>query len=515
MKRIIPICLISTLFATSLALAPRAAAAEKKPQSAAATSRANVTKAASKKKTLPKKKALKATALVDNMRKSAAYIVKTSKANKGGQLDPKKKAQRPFWSALKTIDQNAKAMKKAIPAKDPKFFTLLDQTGRAAAQLNHGAQLMRLKDKKALAGVRALSTSYNELQKNFGKVAARKKKGGELSAKEREQLARMRSESKALQARLKAMQAKIDKKKNARLYAQLMDLLALSARIAGINGDSLDAWAQALYWSDYLTDDWYSYGQYLQYWYPSAYEEWTTHNTVFESYSSYYEATYTSIEYTEWTSLESSVELVDATAAYDISVSEEEITSSESLIESYSEESATEEVSTAEQAAAASEESDEEEYEAADDDDGDGLEEAEDTDDDGDGVADEADADDDNDGVPDDDNDADGTPDAEDGDDDNDGTADEQDDDDNGDGVTDSESDDADNDGVEDAEDSDDDNDGVADEEDNDDDGDGADDEEPVEEDDGGADEDDDGGGGEDDGGGDDGGGEDEDSGDE
>lgn len=490
MKKILLLLLLSSLALFSRSIHQLDAAPEKKQPSKVADAKA----AAAKKKPGSKKKTpSNANALLDRMQKATAYIVKTAKApgekdaaakeaqkkeaqkKEGGKLDPKKKTQRPFWSALKAINGNVKAMKGAIAAKDPKFFKLLDETGRAVAEVNHGAQLLRLKDRKALAGVKALSVSYNELLKNFGKEAARKKKGGELSAAEKEQLAKMRSGAKGVRDKLKAMQTKLDRKKNARLYAQLMDLIALSSKIDRLKGDNLNAYIEMLYLVDYLTDDWYSYGQYLQVWDPALYTEWTSYSSVYESYYSYYETSYTSIEYTDWSAMDSSVEVVDAESAYDIEVSNEEIASSDSLVESYSEETSTAEMTAEETAAEAADTSENEDvvYDTEDDDDGDGLEDADDTDDDGDGVPDEKDTDDDNDGVADDDSDGDGTPDAQDDDDDNDGVTDAQDDDDDNDGVSDADDDDTDNDGIDDDQDTDDDNDGVPDAQDDDDDGDG------------------------------------------
>ncbi|MBA2743006.1 MAG: hypothetical protein H0U43_01610 [Chthoniobacterales bacterium] len=45
-----------------------------------------------------KKPALNANALLDRMAKSSAAIANNASGGKGGQLNPKSKAQKPFWS---------------------------------------------------------------------------------------------------------------------------------------------------------------------------------------------------------------------------------------------------------------------------------------------------------------------------------------------------------------------------------------------------------------------------------
>lgn len=402
-------------------------------------------KSSTAKKAAPKKSPANAAGLLSDMEKATAYILKEAQApaaageKTAGKLDPKQKSQKPFWSGLKTINTNVDGMKKAIAAQDPNFFKILDASGRAVAQINDSAQLMRIRDKHVLNGVKALSISYHALRKNFGKEAARKKKGGELSAKEKEQLTQMQTEVKKLQSELQAMQGKVEAKKNPRLLSQINDLSKLASEVAGVKGTDVNAYTEMLYLLDYLSNDWYAFGLVVQVNEPDLYAVWTSSNSSFESYFSYYETTYTSIEFTEWSSFEVPVEVLDVEATYEIEVSASEVTTTDSFIEGYSETSATAEMTTEESAAEDADTSshDDDFYDAADDDDGDGLEEAEDTDD-GDGVADNKDNNDDNDGVADDDSDGDGTADATD-DDDNDGTPDAQDGDDDGDGASDDE----------------------------------------------------------------------------
>src|SRR4051794_39431776 len=148
-----------------------------------------------------------ASALIAAVQKADLYVYKVSKKN--SQLNSKKKGQRPYWLGLKTINTKTKGMKKALTAKDKSFFKLLSETGLAVTDVKTGVNLLAVKDKDVLRGVKALTIAYNELYRNYGKEAARKKKGGNLTKKETEQLTKMETEAKTVETKLKTMRKKV------------------------------------------------------------------------------------------------------------------------------------------------------------------------------------------------------------------------------------------------------------------------------------------------------------------
>ncbi|CAN5562032.1 hypothetical protein BH18VER1_BH18VER1_02700 [soil metagenome] len=191
--------------------------------------------------------------------------------------------------------------------------------------------------------------------------------------------------------------------------AEAADMTALAAKLSSVKGNNLNGFLEVLYLVDYLTDDWYSFGQYVQLWEPTLYTEWNTYNAAFDVYDNDYDALYDAMEVADWAALDATLDLADATA--DLADAEADLAAADALLASYSPESATDDTAPTEPAVAS-----DDIYDAADDDDGDGLDDADDPDDDGDGIDD-------------DDADGDGTPDDADDDDDNDGTPDSQDDD--------------------------------------------------------------------------------------
>ncbi len=76
----------------------------------------------------------------------------------------------------------------------------------------------------------------------------------------------MQNDRKALQEKLKALQSKIDKKKHPRLFSEATDMTSLAAKLDRVKGNDLNAFLEVLALIDYLTDDWYSFGQYVQIW---------------------------------------------------------------------------------------------------------------------------------------------------------------------------------------------------------------------------------------------------------
>ncbi len=370
--------------------------AERGVHAAATPAKAKSTKSAKAdkgKKSAPKKSSKNASALLTDMEKSTAFIMKSATAAK---LSPKQKKEIPFFSGLKIVEENVDLMKKSSVAKDPAFFKQMEATGKAFVQINSSARMLRVKDKDTLDGIRALGTSYNELQTNYGKLAARKKKGGELSPKESEQLAKLRTDVNKLQADLAKLKAKIKAKNDPELLLRFDECSKNASKVSRAKGNSLATFILVSESVDLFYFEWSALGESCEYFYPDVYTEWTATNASFDVYFDYYEESYSSWEVSDWSYLETSYDVVDSLETYDVSVSETELSSIETSMESYSETSATEETTEVD---LSSEVSESESYELEDDEDGDGLEDSVDDDDDGDGTSDDADTDDDGDGV--------------------------------------------------------------------------------------------------------------------
>jgi uncharacterized membrane protein YgcG len=421
--------------------APRivlAAGKGSRPAVKAAQKKESGKKKGKSKKSNAKKSKQNAAALVTQMQKATAFVIKQSKKGasvKGGKLSPKKKAHRPYWAALKAINGDVKGLKQSLAAKDANFFKVVSSAGASVAQLNTGAQIVRITDKDLLRGINALTIAYNELYSNFGKEAIRAKQGGSLSTEETQRFQEMQTQVVTVQTRLQTMRDKVGKK-NPRLRARLTRAMRAAGKARRLKGGSVSAYAEMMKLAGFVHNDWRAIGAYAEVWAPAYYSEWQSSNSAFESYYSTYSSSYESVSVSDWSVVENSVDVVDAVDTYNIQTTESDISEADAFVASYDESTATEELTSAETTEDSSS-YDNEVYDATDDADGDGLESVADGDDDNDGVPDATDADDDNDGVPDNDSDGDGTQNAQDDDDDNDGTPDANDNDDDNDGVSD------------------------------------------------------------------------------
>ena len=295
-----------------------------------------------KDKSTTKKKKRNAAALVAELTKANLYLFKVSK--KSTQLNAKKKVQRPYWLGLKTISTKSEGMKKALTKKDKSFFKLLSETGVAVTDVRNGVSLIGVKDKEIHRGVKAVTLAYNELYKNYGKEAVRKKKGGDLTKKESEQLTKMETEAKTVETKLTSMRKKVaaQKKKNPRLLKQLDRAITTSKKLSRKKDKSVAAYTEKLKLSNSLRNNWKSFGDYSKVWYPEIYSEWNTTNTSINTYIENYEVNVTNIEVNNWSYVENEVEVVDVDN-YGPFVDDTEITQDEKLVEEYSEKEATEE----------------------------------------------------------------------------------------------------------------------------------------------------------------------------
>mgnify|MGYP000093586468 FL=1 len=349
---------------------------------------------------------LTSASLVIDMKKSIAFITKSAK----GKISTKSKNARPFWSAVKDCNAAIAQIEKGQKAKNVTMLKGLNALGESVPQLSASWGILRGSHKglQVGRGVIALTASYDSYVKNFGPSAARKKKGGNLTAKETARL----NESKAAVAKHKAkiaqLKSKAKPKSNELRLAN--DLILLVAQLDRIAGGGLADYCDYLYYYDRLSYCTRGYGDIIEVWYPSYYLEWSSYETdLSASWSAYSEESYSYYEGWDY----SSVSVSESSSYYEStssvsSITTEEISSTEEYSEEYSEVTATEESSEESseitEEIEASEESSDETFadsvgDGDDDADGDGIDDEADTDEDNDGVSDEADTDDDGDNI--------------------------------------------------------------------------------------------------------------------
>ena len=354
--------------------------------------------------------------LVKDMQASVAFIVKNSK-----DISPKSKQAVPFYGALKSTSLGLDQLEKGIADKSPEMLKGLDTTGQGVTQLSATWGIIRGAHPKSQVGrgVKSLNAAYELYLTHYGPSVAALKKGGKkgkLTDAELAEIQKAGPQMEALIGNLK--QAAATAKPKSYQSRMVKDLISLATKIAGIQGTDRGTYAKYQYQTGRLRNSLGAYGNITQSYYPDYYQSswgkltpivsvlgsifggsawgyydgWDYYNSSINNYGNYYETTSinSSIDVSEVSSLEESVESFDETTAT------EEDTEDEAEIDEEQDEEEDDDSSLADEAADCDDDADGDGIsdEEDDDDDNDGTSDADDTDDDGDGESDEEDGDD-------------------------------------------------------------------------------------------------------------------------
>jgi hypothetical protein len=182
------LCLSLSVFAVALAMTP---------------SRTLAVVAKTDEKKLTGQKA-DAKTLLDNASKALAVMVKNARADEG--LDPKTPKNKPFWKSTQLVAKSLKAAEKDLAAKSNDFFKGIADARKAEEQMKVDWQLTDSKNKKVIENGKKLGHAIALLRTDFSKEAARKKKGGDLTAKEKAEFDKIKTQQKELLAKIKKME---------------------------------------------------------------------------------------------------------------------------------------------------------------------------------------------------------------------------------------------------------------------------------------------------------------------
>ncbi|MEI7927333.1 MAG: hypothetical protein WCH40_02195 [Verrucomicrobiales bacterium] len=328
-----------------------------------------------------------------------AFIAKSAKE----KISTKSKEAVPFWSALKDSSKAIDQMEAGVKAGDGSMIGGLDNLGVSLHQLAASWGVLRASDEGSQVGrgVIALSKAYEVFLFHYGPSVARKHLGGEVTAAEKTQLATARAEVAHLKEQFVSVKGKVKPKTYQHRF--ISDTLGLCKKIEDIKSDSLKDYCAYIFQYNRLMYTALAYNTLIDVWYPetakqlgSAPRSSKRPTLAFESScGGYYKGwDYVIIPVTHYD------DYYEVTFSIS-SITETEISSFESYVESYSEESATVESSEEESVIDEEVEMDDdnggtfadEVSDGADDEDGDGIMDEEDTDDDNDGTADDADED--------------------------------------------------------------------------------------------------------------------------
>src|SRR6266446_1625675 len=333
------LCLSLSVFAVARAISPSKAL--------------NTTARTAQKKETGKKADAKT--LLHDAKKAAGAMIKNARADKA--LDPKKPKNKPFWKSVHLVAKNLKTAETGIAAKSNDFFKGITDAREAEEQMKVDWQLTDSKNKKVIENGKKLGHALALLRTDFSKEAERKKKGGDLTAKEKAQFEKIKAQQKELLAKIKKLEG--EAKKDKALEKGLRELKKQAQHISK-EPVTLDAYIATLYLLDVQAGLIRGYEYYID-------KDWRADWVVLEKIETNYETNYseweTSASY-EWTSVDTSVDIYEGEDV-DVSesVSDEEINSEESYAENESFE-----MSESEEEEVAAEEDSDPEVASADDD---------------------------------------------------------------------------------------------------------------------------------------------------
>jgi len=149
-----------------------------------------------------------ATELVRSAQRMVGQVVRAARQDPA--LDSGKAEAKPFWQAMKHLNEYLEKTETGLELKDRTFFTSL---ATAAAALRQAEIALEMNDagRDVAEGMKKLSDVVGTLQRKYGKEAARLAKGGELTEAEKAKLDKLKAEQETLDKRLDEVEKKAGK----------------------------------------------------------------------------------------------------------------------------------------------------------------------------------------------------------------------------------------------------------------------------------------------------------------
>ena len=261
--------------------------------------------------------------LLDDANKALAAMIKAARADNG--LDPKTPKNKPFWKSTQLIAKNLKMAKTGLSAKSNDFFKGVTGARQAEEQMKVDWELTDSKNKEVTENGKKLGHAIALLRTDFSKEAARKKAGGELTAKEKADFDKIKAQQKELLVKIAKLEA--GAKKDKALEKGLREMKKQAEHIVK-EPVTLDAYIATLYLLDGQIGLIRGYEYYVD-------KSWRGDYLVLVDWVHTYETSYdeweSSVSY-DWALVDTSVDIYEDVAISE-SVSEEEINSEEAYAE--------------------------------------------------------------------------------------------------------------------------------------------------------------------------------------
>jgi len=266
--------------------------------------------------------------LLHDARKATAAIIKNARADK--DLDPKKPKNKPFWASVHLVAKNLKSADAGLAARSNDFFKGIVGAREAEGQMKVDWQLTDSKNQKVIENGKKLGHALALLRTDFSKDALRKKKGGELTDKEKAQFEKIKAQQKKLIAKVNELEGKT--KTDKALEKGLAELKKQAGHILK-EPATLDAYIATLYLLDLQAGLIRGYEYYVN-------KDWRKDYLVLVDYTKAYDTWYseweTSVTY-DWTVVNTTVDVQEGEEVdVNADVSDEEINSESTFAENES-----------------------------------------------------------------------------------------------------------------------------------------------------------------------------------
>jgi hypothetical protein len=266
--------------------------------------------------------------LLDDASKALAAMIKAARADQG--LDPKIPKNKPFWKSTQLIAKNLKTAKAGLTAKSNDFFKAIAEARKAEEQMKVDWQLTDSKTQSVIDNGKKLGHAIALLRTDFSKEAARKKKGGELTSKEKAEFEKIKAQQKTLLAKIKKLETTAQKDKG--LEKGLREIRKQAEHVLK-EPATVDAYIATLYLLDVQIGLIRGYEYYVD-------KAWRSDYVVLVDWVTTYETSYyaweASVSY-DWAWVDTSVDIYEGEEVnVTESVSDEEVSSEESYAESES-----------------------------------------------------------------------------------------------------------------------------------------------------------------------------------
>lgn len=275
----------------------------------------------------PKPSGKKATAaqLLASAKKAQAAMLKNARADKA--LAPTVAKNKPYYAAVKKLAIQLDRAEKGLAAKNNDFFDAVSKARSAETEMKVAWNLTDSKNKKVIGAANALGHSLDLLRKDYSKEAARKKKGGELTAKEKAELQKIQAHQKELLAKIATLKGKAQKDK---ALARGLAKMEQEARRIANSKPNLTDYLAALYLLDDLEGQLYGYDYYID---PAWRKDWIVVDTYWDYYTPIYAATWNDYGY-DWNYVNTPVDIyVGDEIAVDDTLTDADIDAQENFVE--------------------------------------------------------------------------------------------------------------------------------------------------------------------------------------